>query len=299
MSGLAQDVDPAPLLDDPARVHHGNAIGQLVHDAEIVGDEQDRHAELLLQVAQQLEDLCLDRDIQGRGGLIGDQQTRPGGERHGDHHALFEATGELMWIGVQARLGIGNPHALEQFEGAAARLCVRDALVEADRLHHLCTHRGHRVQTGHRLLEDHGDLLTANLAHRGHGEPPDVATGQRDLASLDASGLGHQAQDRESRHRLAATGFPHQSQHLSGRDLEIHLFHDGDAAAFAREGRGETPDLDDHLGAHWFSRSVRGSRMSRRASPTKFTASKRPKSAAPAALMFHQMMGSRESSLRA
>ncbi len=122
MSGLAQDVDAGTLLDDPTRVHHGHAIGELVHDAEIVGDEQDRHAELLLQVAQQLEDLRLDRDIQCGGGLVGDQQTRPGGERHGDHHALLEAAGELMRIGVQARVGIGNPHALEEIEGAAARL---------------------------------------------------------------------------------------------------------------------------------------------------------------------------------
>ena len=39
------------LLDDLAGVHHQHLVGHLGDDAEIVGDDQDRHAEPALQVA--------------------------------------------------------------------------------------------------------------------------------------------------------------------------------------------------------------------------------------------------------
>ena len=35
-----------PLLDDPARVHDGDLVGRLGDDAQVVGDEDDRRAEL-------------------------------------------------------------------------------------------------------------------------------------------------------------------------------------------------------------------------------------------------------------
>ena len=39
---------------------------------EVVGDEDDRQAELALQVAQQVEDLRLDRDVERGHRLVGD-----------------------------------------------------------------------------------------------------------------------------------------------------------------------------------------------------------------------------------
>ena len=61
------------LLDDSARVHHGHSIGHLRDDAEVVSDEEEREAESCLQVAQQVENLCLDRDVERRRGLVGDE----------------------------------------------------------------------------------------------------------------------------------------------------------------------------------------------------------------------------------
>jgi len=40
-----------------------------------VGDEQQRHAELRLQRAEQREDLGLDGDVERGGGLVGDEQV--------------------------------------------------------------------------------------------------------------------------------------------------------------------------------------------------------------------------------
>src|SRR3569623_383492 len=51
------------LFDDMAGVHHRDLIGHACHHAEIMRDEQQRHAGVFLQLAQQLEYLRLDRHV--------------------------------------------------------------------------------------------------------------------------------------------------------------------------------------------------------------------------------------------
>ena len=48
------------------------SVGHLAHDAQVMGDQQHGHAELALQVFQELQDLRLDGDVEGRRGLVGD-----------------------------------------------------------------------------------------------------------------------------------------------------------------------------------------------------------------------------------
>ena len=77
-------------LDDLARVHHRDAIGDARDDAEIVRDQDERHPELALQRLQQVQDLRLDRDVERGGRLVGDDQRRLAHQRHRDHHALAQ-----------------------------------------------------------------------------------------------------------------------------------------------------------------------------------------------------------------
>ena len=97
-----------PGLDDPAAVHHAHAVRDLAHDGQIVGDEQQRHPEPLLEVLQQLQDLRLDGDVERGGRLVGDQQVGLVRERHRDHHPLALAAGELVRIGAEALLGLAQ-----------------------------------------------------------------------------------------------------------------------------------------------------------------------------------------------
>ena len=53
---------------------------------------------LCLQLAHQIEDLRLDRDVERGRRLVGDQQLRVAGERHRDHHALAHAARELVRV---------------------------------------------------------------------------------------------------------------------------------------------------------------------------------------------------------
>ena len=68
-----------------------------------------RHAELALQLREQLQDLRLDRDVERGRRLVGDEQLRLAGERHRDHHALAHAARELVRVRVDALSGAGMP----------------------------------------------------------------------------------------------------------------------------------------------------------------------------------------------
>ena len=102
MLRLGEDILGGAGLDDLALGHDADPVGHLADDAEVVGDQQHRHAEALLQVLQQLQDLGLDGDVEGRGRLVGDQEVRLVGERHGDHDPLALTAGELVREGRKA-----------------------------------------------------------------------------------------------------------------------------------------------------------------------------------------------------
>ena len=102
------------VLDDLPGVHDDDVVAGLGDDAEIVRDEQQRHAELAAQPRQQLEDLRLDGDVERGGRLVGDDERGPAGERHRDHHALPHAARHLVRIVVHAPLGIGDADEPEE-----------------------------------------------------------------------------------------------------------------------------------------------------------------------------------------
>ncbi len=73
------------------------------------------------QLEQQVQDLRLDRDVEGRDRLVGDHQARVGGERAGDADALALAAREgvreaVHELGPQAR-----PAATARRRGRRAR----------------------------------------------------------------------------------------------------------------------------------------------------------------------------------
>ncbi len=67
---------------------------------------------------------------------------------------------------VEAPLRRGDAHAPQRLDAAVAELRVGHAgFVCADRLADLVAHGVHRVERGHRLLENHRDLAAPHLPH--------------------------------------------------------------------------------------------------------------------------------------
>jgi hypothetical protein len=86
-----------------AMTHDGDPVGKLRHDREVVRDEQQAHLLLLHQLSQQVEDLCLDHDVERRGGLVGNEQLRLHRAGHGDHHPLALAARQFVRIAVERK----------------------------------------------------------------------------------------------------------------------------------------------------------------------------------------------------
>ncbi len=172
------------------------------------GDDDDGRAELLLQIPDQVQDLRLDRHVERRGGLVGDQQLGVVDQRHRDHRALPHPAGELVRVAVDPLAGLGDAHPVQQLDRAPAGRLLVDVVVDAVRLHDLVAHREEGVQRRERVLEDHGDLAAPQLAHRLRvgGEQllavqPDLARELRALPAVLADRV--QAHDAERGDGLA------------------------------------------------------------------------------------------------
>ena len=84
-------------------------------DREVVRDEEVGELELVLQVDEQVQDLGLDRDVERRDRLVGDDQLRLERERARDADTLALAARELVRVAVDV-IGRQPDHA----RGAAA-----------------------------------------------------------------------------------------------------------------------------------------------------------------------------------
>ena len=140
--------------------------GGLGDDAEIVGDQHDGGAGLLLQLEHQVEDLRLDGDVERRGRLVGDQHLRiaatapwrssRAGACRRRAGAGYSSSRRLA-SAMRTRSSI-SPRAL-------ARRPPRHAEMAHDVLGDLRADRQHRIEAGHRLLEDHRDAMAAQALH--------------------------------------------------------------------------------------------------------------------------------------
>ena len=84
----------------------------MAHDGQVVGDEQVGQAEPVLQVLQQVEHLGLDGHVEGRDGLVADDQLGVEGDGPGDADALALPAGEL--VGVAALVLGGEAYQRQQ-----------------------------------------------------------------------------------------------------------------------------------------------------------------------------------------
>ncbi len=209
---------------------------------DVVADEQDGLAELLLHLQELvLDDLAVDR-VDGAERLVHQHHRRVGGERAGDADALLLAAGQLVGVAPGEGLRVERHH-LEQLHRARARL----AFVPAQELRHdadvlLDRHVGEQAD----LLDDVADRA-AQLDRVGIGR---ILAGDEDAAG----GRLDDPVDHLERRRLAAAGRPQQDADLALAELEVDVV-DGDERA-----AGRVEDLGEVFEADHAARTPRGVR---------------------------------------
>ncbi len=209
-----------------------------------MGDEDDAHAEFLLQLAQEHEHLNLHGRVERGGRLVGEEQFRAAGQGDRDHGALPEATGQLMGIGLQPPLRRGNAHELEQFERARVRLLPAGAAMAHHRLLDLLADRVDGIERRHGILKDHRDLRAAQALHLAFAHRGDVVAVDEDLARNARAFRWMQFQEGAHRDRLARAGFTEDAQDLAGPQTERHVVYGVVDAFTADEFHVEVTDVD-------------------------------------------------------
>ena len=262
MARIGEQLPDRGFLHHLARIHHHDALRDLGDDAHGVGDQHDRHAEAGFHVLQEIEDLRLDRDIERRRRLVGDQELRTARQRHRDHHALAHAAGKLMRIVVDAALRIRDLNQRQHVDGSLQHGAAAQALMQRDHLADLVADGVDGIERGHRLLEHDGDFPGANPVHLVRRQRNEVAALPQDLSAGDASGRHRdQLQDRQRRDGLAAAGLADDAHRLAAADGEIDAIHRLHDAVVGGEMRLESPDIEQrgfagrlHVEVHHVSR---------------------------------------------
>ena len=174
-------------LDEFPQIHHPDSMRHMPQDRHAVRRQQVGHAELLLKVQEEIQDLRLHGDIERRHRLIGDDETGLQGQRprHGNPLALPAA--ELVRIAAQRIPG------------------------QADRLHQFRGFFFHTLRLAvnyERLSQDFAD------SHAGIERGEGVLKDDLHLAAPPAQRF-NQAQNAAAQRGLAATRLPRQAKNLT------------------------------------------------------------------------------------
>ena len=146
-------------------IHHRDFICQVSNHAHVVSNNHDGGAIFIAEIAQQLQDFCLHRNVQCRRRLIGNNCFGAKFERHGNHDALFLSAGKFMWIAVDTLFWFWDTYRLERSNTALTNfLALNLRIVGTQSFRHLPPNGKDRIHGTRRLLENHGDIATAHLA---------------------------------------------------------------------------------------------------------------------------------------
>jgi len=223
------------LFNDASQVHHEDTLRHLRDEAQVVGDEENRHAEFVLKVEHQFENLRSGGDVQRGRRLVGDEEIRIAGQRQRDHRPLAHSAAQLVGIAMDGARRIGHAHLPQHSDGLLQRLLFGDRLVQANRFDDLLSNRVDGVEGRLRLLKDQRHFQATDETQHGilwieRGQfhrlrPTAYRAVVENLSGHDASRRRHDAQDRPRHDGLAATALTYQAQRLAAMQCEAGPVH--------------------------------------------------------------------------
>ena len=235
----------AARLDERARIHDVHPLAHAGDDTQVVRDHDQGGVAVGDEVAQQVEDLCLDRDVERGCRLVGDQQLRLAGKSHRDHRALPHPTRELMGVVAQPGLRARDADLVEQVDRASVAALPSSSSacgVASPSCFPI-------VSTGFRLVIGSWKMIPISLA----ADPLQLARSDSASNSRPSTRAlprrparrGAGCPSARARDALAAPGLADQAEGLAGADAERDAVHGVDDAALGREVDVEVVDLEE------------------------------------------------------
>ena len=197
-------------LDDLAVAHDEDPVAELERLGEVVGDEDAGLLQLVLEPDDLVLHVAADQRVEGRERLVEEQHPRVAGQRPRQPDALLHAAGELVGVGG---LVAAQPHQLDDLGGLGAALLLAHA-ADLEAVGDVVDDLAVRQQP--EVLEDHRDVVAAQVAQLGGRRGGDVVVGQPDLPGRRLD----QARQAPHERRLARAGEPHDHEDLAGGDVE-------------------------------------------------------------------------------
>ena len=236
-AGSAYSSSGGADLADLAEVHHRDPVADVLDHGQVVGDEDQREPVARLHVLEQVEDLRLHRDVEGRHRLVADHQL--GLEHQGRAIEMRWHWPPENWCGrFGPRHRRVEPDGLEHLVDDLLALLGVDAPVpDAQRLGDDVADLAARVQRRDRVLEDQLDLGPRRRAWPRRPAAVRSVPVEHDPARVG----GGQLHDRPAGRRLAAPGLADEPERLAGEDVEADAGDGVDPPAPARR------ELDDEV----------------------------------------------------
>ena len=177
---LGVQLVPVGEFDDLTQVHDRHLVADVPDHGQVVRDHHVGQAQLVLQVLEQVDDLRLDRHVEGAHRFVGHDQLGPQGQGPGDPDALPLAAGELVRVAVVV-LGV-EADEFEQFLHVAFDPAGHLDVLQPERGAYDPSDRVPGVERRVGVLEDHLDLAPQR-AHLALTQVRDVVAVDHDLAA--------------------------------------------------------------------------------------------------------------------
>ena len=147
-------------------IHNGYFVTDLSNNTKVMCDKDNTHVILLLKFFHQFENLCLDGYIQSGCRLIGDQKLRMANQTHCDHNPLTHTTGKFMRVLFHTFFNVVDTYFFQHFHCVLLSILFADTFIMCfQSLNQLISDRIYRIQTSHRVLEDHCYFFSTKCDH--------------------------------------------------------------------------------------------------------------------------------------
>ena len=211
------------FLHNLSKIHHDDAIRNIAHNPQVMGDEEHRKPEALLQIRKQIDDLSLNRHIQRRDRLVRDQHLRIHNKSTGDADPLALPARECGWTPVQNFLR--HPHHLKDLLRLLFIIFLFTEMIHGEDLIKHGADRHSRIQRGIGILKDHLHL-SVQLRQFLFSRFPQIS----DSLIFDRSSAGLTETDqRPCKSAFPASGLPYQTDRLAFPDVQADVGHRPDS----------------------------------------------------------------------
>ena len=166
-AGALADFAPGSCFYDAAALHDGDPVAEVADERHGVGDEEAGEAVAGLEIAEEVDDLRADGDVEGADGFVEDEEFGAQGESSGDVDALALAAGELVRISAQSR--DVEADFVQEFVEAGFDALRRTLVVDGEGFAEGLADGHTGVECGVGVLEDDGELA-AEVTHLGGGD---------------------------------------------------------------------------------------------------------------------------------